>query len=515
MPDYQRKNKTIAKNALYLYIRMFLVLFINLYTSRVLLKTLGVSDYGIYVVVASIITLFSVLNTSLSATMQRYFNYVGANENIKEINIIFSSGIYIHAFIAIITIVVLETIGLWYVNHFIVIPLERMQSTIFLFHISTFSLFFVILQIPLTSLILARERMSIYSLISIIDVMLKLITTLLLPYVEKDHLKVYGVMLFGIVAIDFLLYIICTKRVFPSLNFLPKIYKEIIKELFLFTGWNLMGTFAFMLKAHGLSLLLNNFFGTILNAARGIALQISSAVGNFSSNISIAFSPQIVNRVAVGDNHKAKSMMFQESKICFALILIVVIPLCLEIDNILKLWLGNNVPPNTNIFTILVLVDTLICTLNTPCTQITQATGKIRKYQTASTFVNLSLIPTCYLFLKLGYPPVSTFFITIVFSIINQIVCLIYTNKAFGFKLSNYMIKVIYPCILVIIFIGIVPFTIRYNMQASWVRMFCIFLSTALISIPTYYHILMEKDERKLFNCYVRKKISNTIKYGK
>lgn len=513
MPINQGNNRRIAKNTLFLYLRMFIVLFINLYSSRVLLHALGVSDYGIYVLIASFVTLFGIFNSTLSSTMQRYFNYAGVKTVVGTIQDVFSTGIHIHLAIALGTVFLLETGGLWYLNNFLVIAPERLYAANILFHASTFSLFFTIMQIPATGLVLANERMSFFSFVSIIDVTLKLLAIISLQYLSFDRLPCYGFMLSGISIIDFFIYAFYLRYHFPTLKFSLAFRRKTMKSLLSFTGWNLMGTFAFMLKTQGLTIVLNNFFGPLINAARGIALQVSSAVGNFSSNISLAFAPQIVNSMAEDNKKRVQSMMFVESKICFAVILILVTPLCLEISYVLKLWLGEKVPHLTDIFSILVLIDTLICTLNTPCTQITQATGKVKYYQIGSTIVNISLIPVCYIFLGLGYSAISSFVITIIFSIINQIVCLFFSNQAFNFGLKQYTTNVLLPCLAITCIIPITSICIKHLMESSAWRLLIICISDVIAAIPACYYLILNKSERKIAVQFVKEKIHQYLQH--
>lgn len=513
MTDYQANNKKIAKNTAFLYVRMFFVLFVNLYISRILLDAFGVTDYGVYVVITGFVTFFSFLNATLASTMQRYYNYSGTKHAAQGIQDVFSTGCYIHGIIALIAFLLLETVGIWYMNHYIVIPDNRFGAGSFLFQASSVSLLFIIIQIPFVGLIIAKERMGFYALVSMTDISLKLIASLLVKHLPYDNIKAYAMMLLIVSLTDFLLYAGYVIKNYPSLHLSRHINKELTRSLTSFAGWNLVGTFAFMLKGQGISLLLNNFFGPIVNAGRGIAMQVSSAVSGFSGNITIAFTPQIVNSVAADDNAHAKSMMFNESRICYTLIMLLTVPLCLEIDYILKIWLSINIPVDTNIFTILMLIDTTICTLNTPCTQITQATGKIRQYQIASTIVNLGLIPVCYVFLKLGFSAKSSFVITIVFSIINQTVCLYNTNLVFKFHLSDYMRSVVLPCLTCTIVLPILPLLVKHMMNPSFLRLVLTTATDIAVGLALFYFLLLKRNERKVLREYIAKKVNlrNTV----
>lgn len=492
----QPNNRRIAKNTLYLYIRMFFVLIVNLYISRVLLRSLGVTDYGTYVVVAGFVTLFGFFNATLSSTMQRYYNYAGTKNDEAGLQQVFSTGCIIHVIIAAATFVLLESFGVWYFYHFLVIPASRFHAAFIVFHASVASLVLLILQTPFTGLVLSQEHMGYYSLISIIDIVLKLAVTLSLTHLPSDRLATYGVLLMCISVIDLLLYSIYGKMQWRFIHLSRHVNRQLMKSLLSFTGWNLVGTFAFMLKGQGVSLLLNNFFGPVVNAARGIAMQVSNAIQNFSSNVSVAFAPQIVNAVAAEDRHRAESLMFTESKICYALLLVIAVPLCLEMDYVLGLWLGADVPFQTNIFAMLMLADALVCTLNTPCTQVTMATGRIRAYEIASSTVNLCLIPACYVFLKMGFGAVSSFVITIVFSIVLQTVCLFFTHRALQFDAGKYVKEVLLPCVAVTIVLPIIPAILKVCLAPAFLRLVCVCLVDLCIALPLGYFVLLNRKER-------------------
>jgi O-antigen/teichoic acid export membrane protein len=507
MSNYHDSNKRIAKNTAFLYVRMLFVLLVNLYVSRVLLDALGVTDYGIYVVVTGFVTLFGFVNATLASTMQRYYNYTGTQDAVNGIRNVYSTGCYIHVLIALVALLLMETVGLWYMYRFIVIPAERFEAGLFLFQTSALTLVLIILQIPFMGLVIAKERMGFFALVSIIDVVLKLAAALSLEVLPYDSVKTYGLLLLCISILNLTLYVAYVKYNFAQAHLSRQINRDLLRALMSFAGWNLVGTFAFMLKGQGVSLLLNNFFGPLVNAARGIAMQVSSAINGFSNNITVAFTPQIVNSVAAGDDDRARSMMYNESRICFGLILLIMIPLSLEIDYILRLWLGINVPDKTGIFSILMLADTTLCTLNTPCTQITQATGRIRKYQIAATCVNLALIPVCYVFLKIGMSAVSSFIITIIFSAVNQVVCLYNTNRVFRLNIPCYLRSVVRPCLICLVLLPVLPALVRVSLSPSIGRLVTTTVIDILAGLPLIYFILFNRKQRQTIRNYIADKL--------
>ncbi len=502
-------NRRIAKNTLNLYIRMFFVLVVNLYLMRVLLHTLGITDYGTYTIVIGFVTLFGFFNTTLSSTIQRYYNYAGTKDGERGLQQVFSNGFYIHVLLAVVVLILLETGGLWYIYNRLVVPPSRFTATLLLFHASAVSMVFMILQIPFVSLIISQERMGYYSAVSIIDILLKLAATLSLSKLSSDHLSSYGLMLCCISLFNFLLYSGYAMYVWRFLRLSRSIDTEVIRSLMSFTGWNLMGTFAFMLRGQGISLLLNSFFGPVVNAARGLAMQVTNAIANFSTNISVAFSPQVINAVAADDNRRAEQLFFTESKICFAMLLTLAVPLCLEMDYVLGLWLGDSVPPNTGIFSILMIVDAVICTLNTPCTQLTMATGQIRNYEIASTVINICLLPCCYLFLNMGFDATSSFVITIIFSIILQTACLLITHRYFRFNFRVYLSDVLLPCLIMAVILPIIPMAFKTLLPQSFIRLFCLCVIDLAVALPLCYFVLLNSDEKQKTRQFVRSRLTN------
>lgn len=489
-------NKKIAKNTAFLYVRMFFVLVVSLYTSRVVLNTLGVSDYGVYNVVAGFVSMFGFLNATLSASMSRFFNFEGGQRGEEGVSDVYTAGFFIQIFLSVIILIILETFGLWYINNVMVVPIDRIYAANVLFQYSIFSMILVVMEIPYTSAIMSYERMDFYALVSIIDVILKLLIVLFLPYFSFDKLIIYATLTLIITVTDFLLYFIYAKRQFSAIKLNKSINKSLFKSFLSFSGWNLVGTFAFMLKGQGLNMILNAFFGTIVNAARGVAYQVNSAVFAFSGNISTAFRPQIVDAYSKQENSRVANLFYTQSKVCYSLILVLVVPIIIEIDYVLHLWLGNAVPENANIFTSLVLIDMLICTLNTPVTQVTFSTGNIKAYQICSSAVNLLLLPICYLFLKLGYNANSVFVITIVFSIINQIVCLLCMRKVFAYGVSDYLCSVVFPLSVVTVILPILPYIIYHNLEQSFIRLVFVCVSDVVVAAAILPFATLTKDER-------------------
>lgn len=497
MSDYTSNNKRIAKNTMFLYIRMFFSLIVSLYTSRVVLNTLGIVDYGVYNTVAGFVTMFAFLNSTLSASMQRFYNYEGARDGIEGYKRVYSVGILIHVIVMLIILVLLETIGIWYINNVMVVPEDRLVTANVVFQFSVASLCLLVMTIPYIGAVMASERMDFYAIVSVMDTLFKLLCILALPHLPFDKLSTYGALLLLISIMDFLAYSIYVKR--KVLKFKLELHadKLIIKQLLSFSGWNVIGTFAFMLKGQALNMLLNYFFGPVINAARGVAYQINGAISSFSSNIVVAYRPQIVQAYSRGEESRVNFLFFSQSKICFALIALLITPIIIDIDYILGLWLGDAVPQYTDIFATLVLLDSLVCTLNAPCTQVVFATGNIKGYQIASSCVNLLLLPACWLFLYLDFDATSTFVITIIFSVLNQVVCVIQMLKVFNLNVKQYLLKVIVPCMAFISLCSLPGYLVYINMNQCILRLVCIGCVSVLWGSALAYLLLFDSSERK------------------
>lgn len=502
------EGSTIAKNTAFLYVRMFFVLVVSLFTARLVLNALGVNDYGVYNVVAGFVSLFGFIESTLSASIQRFFNYEGTRNGEEGFRSVYTCGLIIQFFISIILAILLLSGGLWYVNNILVVPEGRLGAARVMFFCSSASLILMMVQIPFNGAVLAREKMDFYALVSIVEVTLKLGIALSLKNSPHDRLVQYGLLLTSVTAITTLMLVLFCKSRFKDMRFIWKGETGLLKSILSFSGWSMAGTFAFLLKGQGVNMLLNSFFGPAINAARGVAYQINGAISGFSANISVAFRPQLVNSYAIEDMARTKKLMFSESKICFALIALLITPVIFEMDYILHLWLGAVVPEQTGIFAIWVLLDALICTLNTPCTQIVYAVGNIKKYQIFSTVINLCLIPACFAFLKAGYPARSVFIITFVFSCINQAVCLILTRQQFHFEWKEYFRDVLLPGLETVILLPLLPALIITVMEPSFLRLMLVCMAALLTALPAFYYLVLNEEERRKVMNSVKSKLS-------
>lgn len=505
--DNANRNRRIAKNTGFLYIRMFFVLIVSLYTTRIVLEALGVIDYGIFNVVAGFVSMFSFLNTSMSNGIQRFYNYhMGQPEGIN-LSTVFNTAVQIQLIIAVLILFLIETVGLWYMYHEMVIPSDRFTSALWVFQFSVASLILIILQVPFSSAIIAHEAMSFFAYISIFEVISKLVIAYLLISFSSDKLILYGFLTFIITLIVFLSNYFYTRKKFQEVVFKKCFNVNEFKSMLSFSGWNICGSFAYLLKGQGLNVLLNTFFGPIVNAARGVSTMIMNAIQSFQSNIVLAFRPQLVQSYASNEIARVEHLFFNLSKISYVLLTMLSVPVIIEINYILKIWLGDNVPDYTAIFSVLTLIDMVILSLNTPVSQVVHATGKMRNYQLSTSLIICMILPISYLFLKLGYNPTIVFIICIIFSVINQIVCLIFLKKIFDYNVVKYITEVILPCLSYSILVTFISFTPIIFMDSSFIRLTIVCLICFGVTVASSVTFILNSKEKQLVIEIIRKRI--------
>lgn len=516
MPTIESNNSRIARNTLFLYLRMAFVLVISLYTSRVMLRTLGVVDYGVNNVVAGFISMFSFLNTALSSGVQRFFNYELGKNGEAGASKVYIASIYIQVILAIVLIILLETVGLWYVENKMVIPSNRMDAARVLYQMAIASMAIVIIQVPFSAAIMAHERMDYYAIVGIIDVLLKLGFVIAIPYIPYDKLVLFGSMSFIIAIIDFLLYYGYTKIYFKELKFRFTFSKELIGSMLGFSGWHVFGTFSLMMQNQGVNMIINLFFGPAVNAARGVSFQIKSAIMGFINNITIAARPQMVQAYAQDNIKRTMNLMYSISKVCFIAMYIMVLPICFEIDFILGIWLGKDaIPEMTQLFTIWVLMTSMIDILNSLVSMVVHATGQMRTYQIITSLFCLLILPIGYALFKVGAPPVSVFIVTFIITLLNQVISLYILRSLVPFSINQYMKQVAMPIVLVVFASVWVPFIFVHFFQESLFRFVInLFVSISTIVVASYV-LALNKSEKEIVQESIVKVINKIIKNEK
>jgi O-antigen/teichoic acid export membrane protein len=496
-------NRRIAKNSFFLYIRMFLLLGITLYTSRIVLNTLGVEDYGIYNVVGGVVAMLSFINTSLTSATQRYLNYEMGKNDGKGLSKVFSTAITAHFLIGLGIVIIGETIGLWFVKTHLTIPEDRLISALWVYHFSIFTIFISIVSTPYNAAIIAHERMKVYAYISIVEACLKLIIVFLLIYVAIDKLILYSALLLLVSIVIRTIYTLYCRNNFSECRFRFVWDQILIVEMLNYSGWMFIGTFSSMMKKQGVNILINIFFNPVHNAARGIAVQVQTAINMFASNFMIAVKPQIVKSYAVGNNDYMHELVYLSSKFSFFLLYFISLPVLLNTEFILKFWL-NMVPEYSVVFVKLVLIDTLIYTLFDPIGTIAKASGRIRNYQLAVSICFMLEFLLVYIAFKLGFPSFTAFIVLIIIDIFGLFVRLYILHSSYSFSFKSYFKKVL----IKVIFIGIIGFFVpfyvtKYFADESAKQLIFSSLSSVFILSILIWFFGLNLKERKFINSYV------------
>lgn len=498
--SHSTSNKRIAKNTLFLYIRMAIVLVVSLYTTREVLHALGAEDYGIYNVVAGFVALFASLNTSLSSAANRFYNHAIGEGKENGVSKVYSSTLIIQLVFALIIFLLVEAVGIWYVNSKMVIPADRLFVAKILFQYSVVSLVLLIIQIPYSAAVLAYERMDFYAVVSILDALLKLGIVFLIKRSSLDKLLFYGTLMLVIHIINFLMYAIYAKVSFKELHIIRPIEKKITRSMLSFSGWSLLEPVAYSLRGQGTNMVFNYYFGPLVNAANGIASQISSAIHQFTGNFSIAFRPQIIQSYASGEYERSKRLVFSMSKINYFLQLMLIVPLSVEINYILHLWLGDTVPEYAASFAVFILIVRTINTLNSPLSNLVSATGNIKRYKTASAILVCSIVPLSIILLQMGLNPNSAYIGMVVITVINQFVCIKNTCRVFPYLSGKeYCTKILFPCIRHTFLVVIIPLLLPLLMSTSFLRLVLSCSASLAITCLSAYYWNLDDNEKKIF----------------
>ena len=442
-------SRRILKNALFLYFRMILTLAVTLYTSRIILNTLGLEDFGIYNVVGGVVTMMGFLSGAMSSATQRFLSYELGRDDSIQLRNVFRMSINIHLLIIVIVLLVAETAGVWFINHFLVIPAERLATANVVFHCAVFTFCCTIISVPYTAAIIAHEKMSAFAYISIADVMFKLVMVLLLTHYGEDKLQIYALLLALVSLIIFICYYVYARTRFSIAKFSLYWDTVLFKTLFGYTGWNLFGNLAAVTTNQGVNILLNVFFGAPINAARAIAFQVNSAITGFVGSLQMAINPQIVKSYANNNHQYMRSLVFSGARYSFFLLLMIALPLLLQTDLILTIWLGV-LPQYASDFCRLIIVDSLIIALSGTLMTAFQATGEIKKYQMIVGCVILCNLPLSYVFLILGYGARVTMVIGVIISFLALCARIFLLSKIFDNIIRDFF-DLIYRVFLVFI----------------------------------------------------------------
>ena len=491
-------QKTIAKNTILLYIRMFVTMVVSLFTSRVILDSLGASDYGIYNVVGGFVMMFSIVKAGLISATNRFVAYDLGKGDVKELNITFSSCVIIYVFLSLLAVVMAESVGPWFISSKLVIPVNRLYAAQWVFHISLLTLVVGLISSPYNSLIIAHEKMKVFAYISIYEVFAKLIISYMIYIVPFDKLICYVILYCVVQCTVPIIYWLYCKHAFEESRVRWKIEKDRIKSIYGFTGWSMLGGLANMGITQGLNVILGMFFSPVVNAARGVAVQVQSAITQFSSNFQLAVDPQIIKSYAKGDIGYMTNLVFSSSRYSYYLLYIITLPVILETNQILNIWLIE-VPEYTSIFFRLIIVTTILDAVTNPAVKAIQATGKIKKYQLSVNTVLLTIVPLGYICLLFGLPPYSVFVVQVLISILAFSIRFRMIKTLLKIPFSDFLYNCLIPIFRVTIVSLSLPLFICILLQDSFIRLcFIVAISILTVGLSIYYFGLMDNEKEAL-----------------
>ena len=502
-------NKRVAKNTLFLYFRMILIMLVTLYTSRVILAQLGISDYGVYNVVGGVVTMFAFLNNCMTTSTQRFMTFELGRGDIKRLKDVFAASLNIHASIAVVIVLLAETVGLWLINNKLVIPEGRMIAANYVYQFAILSFCINIIQVPYNAVLIAREKMNVYAYISIIEVCLKLGIVYLLVVCPFDKLIMYAILLFCVQLIVRCIYQVYCRRHYEESRFRLFWDKDLYRQMTGFAGWNLFGSIAWLLRDQGVNIILNLFFGPVINAARGVAMQVSSAVMGFISNFQVALNPQITKNYANGNLQEMEKLTYLGIKFSFIILFLLAFPLALNIDYVLHLWL-EEVPEYTGLFVTLIMIDALSGNLfGIPLMTSLSATGKIRNYQVIVSMVILFIVPVGYVALKTGYDAASVFYISIIFTLLSGFVRFLFCRSQLGYSMRRMTSKVLIPLFFMVAAALPVPIILKLKVwPAEDIVSFVLTVVTAVtVSVLSAWTLAMQNHERSVIVSMIQKRI--------
>ena len=500
-------NKRIFKNTIFLYIRMFIILVVGLYTSRVILKTLGEVDFGIYNVVGGIVTMLAFLSNTMASASQRFFAYEIGRNDFDKLKQTFSSSVFLFAIFSLLCLVIAETVGLWFVYNKLNIPAERHEAAMFVYQFSVLAFVASIIRIPYNALIIARERMDFYAKISIVEVILKLAIIYVLLIGNIDKLKLYSILTFGVVVSVTFGYFAYCRFQFKESKLIFKVQGATnYKKLLSFSGWSLFGSLANMLMDQGVNILINVFFGPVVNAARGIAYQVKGQIMSFVGGFQAATNPQIIKYYSSGKRDEMKTLLFRGSKMTYFLLLLISLPILLEMEQLLKIWL-HTFPEWTVLFARLVIFIVVVDSMSGCIIPAVQATGKIQGLEVKIGLTKLFNLPITYMLFRLGFSPAYSMIVSIFLNFLCLFVRMRELKIHLGVGYLEYFSGVIFYDILVTITSVIIPIILFVSLNQGIVSLIIIIIASLACTLLSIFYVGLNREDRQKLISVVKAKI--------
>lgn len=494
-------NKRIAKNTFLLYFRMLFLMIVNLYTSRVVLNTLGVEDFGIYSVVGGVVAMFTLISGALSTAISRFITYELGRENQENLNKIFSSAVTTQLALAILIIIIAEVIGVWFLNMKMTIPSTRVNAANWVFQISLITFIIKLLSVPYNASIIAHEKMSAFAYIGILEAIGQLIVACLITYSPIDKLIFYSVLMCTLALIVRCTYAYYCKRHFTECTYRLIWNKQLLKQMFSFAGWNFIGTASAVLRDQGGNILINLFNGPIVNAARGISIQVNTAIQAFISNFMLALNPQIIKSYAGNDHQYMLMLIFQGARLSYYMLLFLSLPILLNTQYILAFWL-KNVPEHSVLFVRLILILAMSDSISNPLITTIQATGKIRNYQLLVGGLQLLNFPISYFLLLKGYFPEIVVVVAIVLSQVCLLARLYMLKKIIKFPVKKFLTEVYLNVLFISLLSSFIPMLVFMNSSTGFQNFIVSSLLCMLSCAFVIYNIGCKQTEKAFVKAY-------------
>ena len=498
------ENKRIAKNTMLLYFRMLFIMLVSLYTSRVVLSSLGVEDYGIYNVVGGVVALFSILSNSLSAAVSRFFTFELGRNDIKRLRIVFSSSMIIMFVITIIIIILSEIFGTWMIENKLVIPLNRIDATEVILHTSIIAFAFNIMVSTYRAAIIAYEKMAAFAYFGVFETLAKLGIAISLSYSFIDKLEWYGYLNMLLSVICAICYFVYSRIRLDGCKFILAFDRTIYVSMAKYSSWSMLGVVALTGYTQGYNILLNMFFGPVVNAARGVAVQVQSAVQSFSSNFQASLNPQIIKNYASDNKPRMYELVFASSRYSYYLMLLLSLPVFLETDFLLNAWL-EEVPAHTVNFVRILLVIITLDVLSGSLIISQSATGDLKKFQIVTCGIMILSLPVSYICLKFGGAPESIYVIFGIFTIFSHIGRVMITCPKIGMSIRLYVNEVIMNLIKVTPVSVIIPIILNNILPESISSFFVICFACTMSVLISIYFVGLKRSEREFCAGFVRK----------
>lgn len=489
-------NKRIAKNTLYLYVRMILTIVVNLYAVRVIWRTLGIEDYGVYNVVGGIVLMFAFINNAMVASSQRFISFELGTGDKERLGKVFGMSLAVHFMLALLVLVIAETAGLWLLNARLNIPSGRMVAANWVYQCAVAAFIVNIVSVPYNACIVAHEHMKAFGYFGILETVLKLAVVFLLVLIPFDKLIVYAVLVLAVSGLMRLIYGCYCRRNFGECHCRSVSDRRMMRDMFSFAGWSFIGNLGFSARDQGLNIVVNLFFNVAVNAAKGIATQVDGVIRGFAGNFQMALGPQIVKRFAAGETDSMMDLVFTGCKYSALLLMFVVIPLYFASETVLGLWLGD-VAPYTAGFMRLALLISLVDSMVNPIVTALHATGRIKWFQIIISIIMVANIPMAWIWLKFDADPYIVLYVSVITSAIALVTRLILLHHEISFPYRGFLVKVICRAVPVLLLSGACAWRLYPYFDRSMAGLVYFSIVSVAITGTMAFMIGLETSERR------------------